>query len=407
MEDATRLEDGKVVVYRRGGKYHARICTGPNSYLHRSLKTGNKAAALKSGVRLFHQIEAKTQLGLPLVAKSAVMVLDEYLAYRRKLHQQGHTSKGMLGQIIRVLKFWREFVADRPITAIDNAALKEFVQWRRDYYARGPIERMPKNAKLYPTDHEVQFNMMVMRAALRWAHERGDLGQLPVPSYAFTPKKKRVRPAFEVPEYLRLLRGLLKWERDCEREAYLHTRQLLRDYVRILSNSGMRVGEANNLKHRDVQAFTDGFGRRSCRFIVRGKTGERDVIPRVCTLRYVERVMSRKVNPQPDDWFFAMQDGGKIYNLIDQFDKVLKLAGVERNSVGSKYSLYSLRHFYAVMGLRSGIGVFDIARNMGTSVQMIQGYYGKQATPLSMATTLGGAVRRSNVGSTRQLINPQ
>jgi integrase len=161
----------------------------------------------------------------------------------------------------------------------------------------------------------------------------------------------------------------------------------------------MRVGEANNLKNRDVQAFTDGFGRRSCRFIVRGKTGERDVIPRVCTLRYVERVMSRKVNPQPDDWFFAMQDGGKIYNLIDQFDKVLKLAGVERNSVGSKYSLYSLRHFYAVMGLRSGIGVFDIARNMGTSVQMIQGYYGKQATPMSMATTLGGAVRRQAGGS--------
>jgi hypothetical protein len=124
MENATRLEDGKVVVYRRGGKCHARICTGPNAYLHRSLKTGNKALALKSGVRLFHQIEAKTEPRLPMVAKSAVVMLDEYLAYRRKLQQQGHTSKGMLGQIIRVLKFWREFVADRPITAIDNQTVE-------------------------------------------------------------------------------------------------------------------------------------------------------------------------------------------------------------------------------------------------------------------------------------------
>jgi hypothetical protein len=42
------------------------------------------------------------------------------------------------------------------------------------------------------------------------------------------------------------------------------------------------------------------------------------------------------------------------------------------------------------MGLRGGVGIYDIARNMGTSVQMIQSYYGRQATPISMATTLGG-----------------
>jgi hypothetical protein len=53
-----------------------------------------------------------------------------------------------------------------------------------------------------------------------------------------------------------------------------------------------------------------------------------------------------------------------------------------------------LRHFYAVQGLRNDIGIYDIARNMGTSVQMIQSYYGKQATPISMATKLGGKVSK-------------
>jgi integrase len=52
--------------------------------------------------------------------------------------------------------------------------------------------------------------------------------------------------------------------------------------------------------------------------------------------------------------------------------------------------LYSLRHFYAVLSLRRGIGVFDVARNMGTSVQVIQQYYGKHATPRKLATQLGG-----------------
>jgi integrase len=90
-----------------------------------------------------------------------------------------------------------------------------------------------------------------------------------------------------------------------------------------------------------------------------------------------------------DDWLFAMRDGSLVITLIDQFDKVLELAGITHNSHGDKYTLYSLRHFYAVLSLRRGIGVFDVARNMGTSVQVIQNYYSKHATPRKLATQLG------------------
>lgn len=79
-----------------------------------------------------------------------------------------------------------------------------------------------------------------------------------------------------------------------------------------------------------------------------------------------------------------------MITLIYQFDKVIEMAGVVHNSHGDKFTLYSLRHFYAVSSLRRGIGVFDVARNMGTSVQVIQNYYGKHATPMKLATQLGG-----------------
>lgn len=41
---------------------------------------------------------------------------------------------------------------------------------------------------------------------------------------------------------------------------------------------------------------------------------------------------------------------------------------VERktNSSGEGFSLYSLRHYYAVMSLREGIGIYDAARNKDT-----------------------------------------
>ena len=90
-----------------------------------------------------------------------------------------------------------------------------------------------------------------------------------------------------------------------------------------------------------------------------------------------------------DDWLFTMRDDSRVITLIGQFDKVLELAGITHNSHGDKYTLHSLRHFYAVL-LRRGIGVFDVARNMGTSMQVIQNYYSKHATPRKLATQLGG-----------------
>lgn len=37
--------------------------------------------------------------------------------------------------------------------------------------------------------------------------------------------------------------------------------------------------------------------------------------------------------------------------------------------------------------------IYDVARNMGTSVDMIQQHFGKHATPKLMATTLGGKLK--------------
>ena len=179
----------------------------------------------------------------------------------------------------------------------------------------------------------------------------------------------------------------------------------------ILANSGMRVGEANNLKTSDIEEFKDSKGNKNYLFNVKGKTGKRVVIPRTNCVRYVERVMARNKERKEeeknnkirevqspkrklqdrDDWFFCMYDGNKVITLIDQFKMLLKSIGLEKNRYGEFYTLYSLRHFYATrMLLKGRVNIFDIARNMGTSVEIIQSYYGKSATSMELATRLGG-----------------
>jgi integrase len=167
------------------------------------------------------------------------------------------------------------------------------------------------------------------------------------------------------------------------------SRELPLDYVLILANTGLRVGEANSLKLRDVIAFKDDVGRANYQLTVSGKTGERVVIPRANAAKFIKRVLARRIGASSDELLFVMPDGVRIVTLADQFNAVLTEVGISHNSKGHKYTLYSLRHFYAVMALRKGVDVFALARNMGTSVQVIQNYYGKHATAPMFAVALG------------------
>jgi hypothetical protein len=103
----------------------------------------------------------------------------------------------------------------------------------------------------------------------------------------------------------------------------------------------------------------------------------------------LDKLLTKRRAENPDGRLLALPDGPRIVTLIDSLDAALKEANLQKNSFGEKYSIYSFRRFYAVNALRNGIGVFEVARNMGTSVQIIQEYYGKQATPTVFATRLG------------------
>jgi integrase len=123
---------------------------------------------------------------------------------------------------------------------------------------------------------------------------------------------------------------------------------------------------------------------------MKGKTGKRIVVPHIEVAEIIEAMLARRGEPKPEDLLFAMPAGGQIITLADQFDALLADAGMTRNSAGEKFTLYSLRHFYAVRQIARGTDIYTIARNMGTSVAMIEQYYAKHATSPERATKLGG-----------------
>ncbi len=168
-----------------------------------------------------------------------------------------------------------------------------------------------------------------------------------------------------------------------------------RAHPRGARHSGWRVGEARSLQWRDVVPFVDDHGRSNVQLHVRGKRGEHAVIPRVAAAPYIKRVRDRSPLAQPDELVFRMSNGGAVFTLIDQLNVMLTLPWVVRDSAGHKFTLYSLRPFYAVPAIVKDIDIYTLARHMGTSVNVIEDYYGRHATPVQRAAKLGGRVRRT------------
>ena len=194
MQDAIKLDGGKLTLFKRNGLWQARIYVGDRRYLWRSLKTAKQAEARAAGMRLLHETQFKQAQGLPVTSRSFNAVIDEYVAWRQRDHEVGrqvpnsstkHTSAAMLRQVQRVVKFWREYAGTRAIDAVDDRALRDYLPWRRAYYTG--VAQLPKNAKLHPTDKTLQWEIMLGKALVKFAHDQGYRGTKPLPTFSFIP----------------------------------------------------------------------------------------------------------------------------------------------------------------------------------------------------------------------------
>ncbi len=87
--------------------------------------------AIRAGRRLLFHLEQRAELGLPPKSKLFSAVIDDYVRFWERDHHHGRTSEGMLRQVIRVAKFWRELphhlVVDSPDRQLSCAYLVRVV----------------------------------------------------------------------------------------------------------------------------------------------------------------------------------------------------------------------------------------------------------------------------------------
>lgn len=78
------------------------------------------------------------------------------------------------------------------------------------------------------------------------------------------------------------------------------------------------------------------------------------------------------------------------------FMGVLRHGGIEVDSPTDKtHTLYSLRHFYGTQRLKGNINPYVLSKQMGTSVEMIEKFYGHIMTKDVMDTIKQSTNQRS------------
>ena len=196
------------------------------------------------------------------------------------------------------------------------------------------------------------------------------------------------RPDFSADEYRKLIRVLPSWIDKGREGKSRDMRHLLRDYVLILANTGIRHGtEADNLRWKHITLFEEK-GDLFLEMSVRGKTGRRDIICRSGTVNYLKRIQGwcpdvtdmsfeELVKAKIDLPVFRLPDGTASQNLRQTFKRLMIDTGLLKCArTGQNRTLYSYRHTYATFALlNDGMDIHTLAIQMGTSIAMIERHY--------------------------------
>jgi integrase len=260
------------------------------------------------------------------------------------------------------------YLGHQLISAIDDKVIAQYIDWRIKTARKPPVIATLRNERT------------VLNQIFQYAKARG---YRPDVQAIRLPRSRQIsRPDIPEAEWKILSNFLPKYVQEAHDKRRHRERFYLHLYILILGNSGIRVGEARWLCWRDISEIKTSEGDNRIVLRVKGKTGERDVVCNRGVDHYIERLRKFRRDEvgvvRPDEPIFCHPDGCPVGSYKKGFETVLDQAGILFGPEDKRRVPYSLRHTYATMRLGEGVSVYALASNMGTSVKMIDEFYGKK-----------------------------
>jgi len=364
--------DGRIVLYKRADhhnpKWTVRLKIPETSgFVVKSAKTTDVFEARRFAEDLYYRLEGKARRGEPINCPTFGRVFAEW-AKVPVIDQVVRTAKYVDGNVRRVEIWALQYFGELTIDRVTESTLADYLDWRLSQAKRPAVVTL-KNERT------------AIRQLLKFAKRKGYIAE--VPEFEIKSTRINARPDIPEREWYRLIRLLPTYVDRAQDKRRQRERFYLALYILIMGNTGLRVGEARRLRWRDVSTTRTLTDEVRALVLVRGKTGEREVVCNRGVERYLEQLRTFRTEeldefPAADEYVFCHPSGKQIGSFKGGFQRALKEAGILFASGGKKRVPYSLRHTYATMRLGEGVNVFQLAANMGTSVEMIENFYGKK-----------------------------
>jgi len=380
IPSSNKILDGRVALYKRDNSSEWQMKFKHNSkWVRTTTKCKNIDDAKKAAETIFFDYQVRIRNNLPIVNHTFKRVAESAIRTMQNALDNKHGKVVYKDYIFAINKYLIPFFGRKFINNITYADFLQFEKYRED-----KIGRKPKASTI--GTHNSAFNK-VQEEALRLGYitteKRLDLRNRGT--------KAERRADFTLEEYRKLYRYMPKFIKNSRDGKSHDMRELLRDYVLILTNTGIRHGvEAQSLRWKQVriEKIKDNY---KLLLTVKGKTGTRELVARHNCVVYLKRIHARTeaikhlsfqqlLEAQLDVPVFALPDGSQTNNLRQTFKALLKedaLKLLKCPRTDKERTLYSLRHTYATFQLTYGRdpNVSLLATQMGTSSAMIEKHY--------------------------------
>ena len=370
-----KIWDGKVTLYRRPDSAFWWACF---YHKRKQIRTSTKLADLEKAKTVastwFFQRQAEIANGVVPASKTRhfAAAADKALASYQQLAGKPHGPSAAyvknLGQVVAKLT---------PLVGAVPTANVTQQTWN------GVLEQLRKKQLAPATVHQYRNALQIV---LKEAYRRGEIKILPKLLADSTGKKADTpRTYFDEQQYRLLgeqLRQNIDWHRD-NKTRWIEAAKELRDYVQFVAGSGLRSGEARNVRFQDVEVVSQYDPvckeQRNC-LIIRNIKGKRSTSGVCRTYFNTHGAFMRCVARQglEQNWKDSDALVFKHYHK-DAFNRLLDDAKLRYtlDNPPKKRDLASLRHTYICFSLERGVQVADIAQNCRTSMQMIDKHYAK------------------------------
>ena len=381
ISEEHEMSDGDYKIIRTsqsGDVYQIHVWVSNEGKMYRrSLRTKHLETAKEKGKQEYIKIMSLVNNGKQVFSDDVTTVVNRFIQYRQSDVDTGLIVKGRLTTIHTHLKHMLSYLhGDMRVSDIHRGTFKEYYKFRK------------KESNNTVNDDTVRNEYSSIRQWWKYVYDTGLTSMTPDQLEFQKFKRERLqndvrRDTFTEEEYKKFYTSMRTYcsKKECKTEKEYYNREILRNYTLILSNTGMRTGELDQLKWEDLLDYREtifhGQVSEIVKIRVRKETSKvrktRDLFCRES--KYFHRISEISKFKGNDDFIFCHYDGNVITprQKSEFWNSVIKISGIK--SEGRKLSFYSLRHYFVTQRWKSGVQLRDIANSCGTSVYQLEKTY--------------------------------